>query len=71
MSKLKDLLKGNGDEHDDRRSGIKLEHESYRTSISLFEYHRDYLSENSVNLSDFVRVRVDEAMEDDGYDVPR
>ena len=67
---LKNLLKGNGDdEHDDRRAGIKLEHESYRTSISLFEYHRDYLSENSINLSDFVRVRVDEDMLENGYDI--
>jgi hypothetical protein len=66
---LKDLLKGNGDEHDDRRSGIKLEHESYRTSISLFEYHREYLSDNKINLSDFVRSRVDDDMLEAGYDI--
>jgi len=67
---LKNLLKGNGDsEHDDRRSGIKLDYESYRTSISLFEYHREYLSENKVNLSDTVRGVVDDLMVEDGYDI--
>ena len=66
---LKNLLKGNGDEHEDRRAGIKLDHESYRTSISLFEYHRDYLSENNVNLSDETRKMVDGLMLDDGYDI--
>jgi len=67
---LKDLLKGNGDsEHEDRRSGIRLDHESYRTSISLFEYHRTYLSDKKVNLSDTVREMVDGLMVDDGYDI--
>lgn len=68
--RLKNLLKGNGDsEHDDRRAGAKLEHESYRTSISLFEYHREYLSDTNTNLSDFVRNKVDDAMLEDGYDI--
>ena len=66
---LKDLLKGNVDEHDDRRAGIKLDHESYRTSISLFEYHREYLSDQNINLSDFVRNRVDDDMLENGYDI--
>lgn len=72
--RLKNMLGIYDDDDDDdscsdRRIGNRLNYSSYRTSISLFEYHREYLSSHAINLSEFIRNTIDNDMEENGYDI--